>query len=129
MTSPRQTHKPAFLWQAGLILLPVVIMAAVALRAIIQSRAEVEREARQRAEKLARQYAKTLEESTGPILLQRQQELSSWHQCIDELGRPWPWSKTRAQWLAPQWPPFYPGPRAEEVFPDWFTLTPDGRFG
>jgi len=61
MTSPRQTRKPAFLWQAGLILLPVVIIAVVALASIIQNRTEVEREARRQAEEVARQYSNELE--------------------------------------------------------------------
>ena len=61
MTSLRPARKPVFLWQAGLILLPVVIMAAVAITAIIRNRADVEREARRQAEEVARQYSKELE--------------------------------------------------------------------
>ena len=48
MTDLRPTRKPSFLWQAGLILLPVLIIAAVALTAIIDNRTAVEREARRR---------------------------------------------------------------------------------
>ena len=67
MTSLRPTRKPAFLWQAGLILLPVLIIAAVALTAIIENRTAVEREARRRAEEVARQYGKELERPVGVL--------------------------------------------------------------
>ena len=73
MTSQRPTRKPAFLWQAGLILLPVVIIAAVALTAIIENRTAVEREARRRAEEVARQYGKELERPWGSFLMQHDQ--------------------------------------------------------
>ncbi len=65
MTSLRPARKPVFLWQAGLILLPVLIIAAVAITAIIENRTEVEREARRRAEEVARQYGKELERPWG----------------------------------------------------------------
>jgi len=65
MSSLRPMRRPSFVWQAGLILLPVFIIAALALRAIIQDRTAVEREARGRAEEVARQCGKELERSWG----------------------------------------------------------------
>jgi signal transduction histidine kinase len=131
MTSLRPTRKPAFLWQAGLILLPVVIIAAVALTAIIQNRTEVEREARLRAEEVARQYGKELERRLGYFLV-AQHDVNSmmWEGHLTEVTGGWPGSKQRAQaetrWHLPPDPP-YPGWRAEEVFPDRFGLTAEGR--
>ena len=54
MTSLRPTQRPGFVWQAGLILLPVLIIAVVALTAIIENRTVVGRDARRRAEEVAR---------------------------------------------------------------------------
>jgi signal transduction histidine kinase len=131
MASLRPTRKPAFFWQAGLILLPVVIIAAVASRAIIQSRAEVEREARQRAEEIAGQYSKELERRMGSLLLEHDVLSDRWVGHLTEVTGAWPGSGRRAQaeaeWPPPQDPP-YPGWRADEVFPDRFGLTADGRF-
>src|SRR6478609_8923073 len=49
---PSPPKPPKFLWQAALILLPVVIMTVVGLVALVRDRAAVENEARQRAEEL-----------------------------------------------------------------------------
>ncbi len=131
MTSLRPTRKPVFLWQAGLILLPVLIMATVAITAIIQNRSEVERQARGRAEELATQYGKELEQRLGSFLVQHDIYSDRWAGYLAEVTGGWPGSKRRAQveaeWHPPPDPP-YPGWRAEELFPDRFGLTPDGRF-
>ena len=142
MTSLRSTRKPAFLWQAGLILLPVLIIAAVALTAIIQNRTEVEQEARRRAEEVARQYGKELEHSWGSFLLQHNQYSECWSHYLSYVVGGWPGGRRRVQWeadaaqvpeLAPQaqlaeWQAQYPNLRAEEVFPDGFWLTAEGGF-
>ena len=70
MTSLRPTQRPGFVWQAGLILLPVLIIAVVALTAIIENRTVVGRDARRRAEEVARQYGKELERPWGAFLMQ-----------------------------------------------------------
>jgi signal transduction histidine kinase len=131
MTSLRPTRKPVFLWQAGLILLPVLIMAAVAITAIIRTRADVEREARRQAEEVARQYGKELERRLGSLLVQHDIFSDRWAGYLAEVTGGWPGSKRRAQveveWHLPPDPP-YPGWRAEELFPDRFGLTADGRF-
>ena len=69
MSSLRPTRRPAFVWQAGLILLPVLVIAVVALTAIIENRTVVERDARRRAEDVARQYGKELERPWGSFLM------------------------------------------------------------
>jgi signal transduction histidine kinase len=141
MTSLRLTRKPAFLWQAGLILLPVLIIAAVALTAIIQNRTEVEREARLRAEEVARQYGKELERSWGFFLMQQDQYSHEWSDYLANVVGGWPGGRRRKRFrqgeaeeaarlpaqLA-EWQAQYPGLRVEEVFPDGFWLTAEGRF-
>jgi signal transduction histidine kinase len=142
MTSLRPTRKPAFLWQAGLILLPVVIIAAVALTSIIQNRTEIEREARLRAEETARQYGKELERSWGGFLMWHELYSRRWSDYLAKVVGGWPGGIHRAQLEAeasqspasdPQaqlaeWQARYPGLRAEEVFPDGFGLLAEGRF-
>ena len=142
MTSQRPTRKPSFLWQAGLILLPVVIIAAVALTAIIENRTAVEREARRRAEEVARQYGKELERPWGFFLMRHDQYSQRWSDYLAKVVGGWPGGRQRAALEAEavrsperdpraqlaEWQAQYPGLRAEEVFPDEFGLTADGRF-
>ena len=142
MTSLHPTRKPAFLWQAGLILLPVVIIAAVALASIIQNRTEIEREGRLRAEETARQYGKELERSWGGFLMRHELYSRRWCDYLAKVVGGWPGGMRRAQLEAeatqspafdPQaqlaeWQAQYPGLRAADVFPDGFGLTAAGRF-
>ena len=142
MSSLRPTRKPAFLWQAGLILLPVLIIAAVALTAIIENRGAVEREARRRAEEVARQYGKELERPWGFFLMRHDEYSQRWSDYLAKVVGGWPGSELRgrleaeaAQFpgLDPQaqlaeWQAQFPGLQAEAVFPDEFGLTADGRF-
>ncbi len=142
MTSLRPTRKPAFLWQAGLILLPVLIIAAVALTAIIENRTAVEREARRRAEEVARQYSKELERPWGSFLMQQDRYSQRWSDYLAGTVGGWPGSERRAQMEAEaaqspaldprgqlaEWQAQFPGLQAEEVFPDGFGLMADGRF-
>ncbi len=135
-------RKPVFLWQAGLILLPVVIMATVAITAIIRNRADVEREARGRAEEVARQYSKELERSWGGYLMQHELYSREWSYYLASFVGGWPGGRQRAQLEAeaaqtpasdPQsrlaeWQAQYPGLRAEEVFLNGFELTAAGLF-
>jgi signal transduction histidine kinase len=142
MTSLRPTRKPVFLWQAGLILLPVLIIAAVAIKAIIENRTEVEREARRRAEEVARQYGKELERQWGFFLMHHDQYSQRWSDYLANVVGGWPGGKRRVQLEAEaaqsperdsraqlaQWQAQSPGLRAEELFPDGFGLTAEGRF-
>jgi signal transduction histidine kinase len=142
MTTQRPTPKPTFLWQAGLILLPVVIIAAVALTAIIENRTAVEREARRRAEEVARQYGKELERPWGSFLMQQARYSQRWSDYLANMVGGWPGTERRAQMEAEaaqfpgldpraqlaEWQAQFPGLRAEDVFPDDFGLTAEGRF-
>src|ERR1035437_4407330 len=97
MTSLRPTRKPAFLWQAGSILLPVLIIAAVALTAIIENRTAVEREARRRAEEVARQYSKELERPWGSFLMQQARYSQRWSDYLAGTVGGWRGSERRGQ--------------------------------
>ena len=141
MTSLRPTRKPVFLWQAGLILLPVVIMAAVAITAIIRNRADVEREARRQAEEVARQYGKELERSWGVLLMSAgllcvaMERLPGLHSGRMARERGTHASGSRCGAVAcfefagklAEWQAQNPGLPPEEVFPDRFLLTAEGR--
>ena len=141
MTSLRPTRKPVFLWQAGLILLPVLVIAAVAIMAIIQNRAEVEREARQRAEEVARQYSKELEHPWGLFLMRHDWYSQQWSDYLANVAGAWPGNRSPAfvytnaaqapadspQGQLAQWQALFPGLVAEEVLPDSFVLTAEGR--
>jgi signal transduction histidine kinase len=142
MANLRSTRKPVFLWQAGLILLPVLVIAVVAITAIIENRTAVERDARQRAEELARQYGKELERSWGGLLMWHEVYSRRWSDYLAKVVGGWPAGKPRAGSEAEaspspatdlsaqlaEWQTQYPGFRAEEVFPAGFGLTAEGRF-
>jgi hypothetical protein len=142
MSSLRPTRKPAFLWQAGLILLPVLIIAVVALTAIIENRTAVEREAHRRAEEVARQYGKELEHPWGNFLMRHDSYSQPWRDYLAEMVGGWPGGRRRVRLESEaaqsperdpraqlaEWQAQYPGLRAEEVFPDGFGLTAEGRF-
>ena len=141
MANLPHTRKPVFLWQAGLILLPVVIIAAVAITVILQSRAEVEREARGRAEEIAGQYGKELERSWGGLLMSQDYYAWQWCAYLASVVGAWPGSEERTQveadaarsptlsWQAhvAEWQAQNPELSPEEVFPDRFLLTAEGR--
>ncbi len=57
MKTARERPGRAFFWQGLLILLPVAVMAAIGLRAILRDKAAVEQQARQRAAEILRQLA------------------------------------------------------------------------
>jgi len=142
MASLHPVRKPVFLWQAVLILLPVLIIAAVALTAIVESRTAVEREARRRAEDVARQYGKELERPWGNLVAQQDRYSQRWSDYLVYMVGGWPGSEPRAQMEAEaakspalnpkaelaDWQAQYPGLQPEGVFPDRFGLTTAGRF-
>ncbi|MEI8040165.1 MAG: HAMP domain-containing sensor histidine kinase [Verrucomicrobiota bacterium] len=142
MTSLRPTQRPGFVWQAGLILLPVLIIAVVALTAIIENRTVVGRDARRRAEEVARQYGKELERPWGAFLMQHDRYSQCWSDYLEQVVGNWPGGAQRAgpeaeaarspgrDLLAQlaEWQAQYPELRAEEVFPDRFGLKAEGRF-
>ncbi len=130
------------MWQAVCILLPVVVIAAIALSAIIQNRAAVERDARRRAEELARQYATSLERPWGALLSRFERFSHVWLQHEEDVAGAWPGShRTQAfdnQAVADpaqrynsqlaEWQTEFPGLQPDEVFPCSFLLTPEGHF-
>jgi signal transduction histidine kinase len=142
VSSLRPARRPSFVWQAGLILLPVLIIAAVALTAIVENRSTVEREGRRRAEEVARQYGKELERPWGSFLMQHDRYSQRWSDYLARVVGGWPGGAQRTQLEAEaarfperdlraqlaEWQAQYQELRAEEVFPDRFRLTADGRF-
>jgi signal transduction histidine kinase len=139
MTNLRPMRKPVFLWQAGLILLPVVIMATVAITAIIRTRADVEREARGRAEEVARRYSKELERPWGSLLMLHDKYSQRWSDHLVNVDGAWPgWrlvptpeamARLRAEypnrWLA-EFDAQFPGLRVAAVIPDRLMLGGQG---
>src|ERR1039457_4354427 len=106
MWRPKAHHppppKPAIFSLGGLILLPVVIIAAVAISTIIQNRADVEREARRQAEEVARQYGKKLERSWGGSLMSLEFCGWLWRDYLALGVGSWPVSVERMLWDAPR---------------------------
>ena len=142
MTRLRPTRRPAFIWQAGLILLPVLVIATVAITAIIENRTAVERDSRRRAEEVARQYSKELERPWGSFLMRHDQYSQRWTDYLSKFVGAWPGSEQRTRLEAEaaqvperdpraqlaEWQAQFPGLQAEDVFPDSFGLAPAGRF-
>jgi len=95
MGRSRANRKPTFFWQGTLIVLPVIVMAAIALTAIVQDRAAAEGEARRRAQEAIQQLGDGFEGRVG-------NELTS--------GTSWPMQLWRRQhfveetlWPGSQW--------------------------
>ncbi len=65
MSGTRKPRRPTFLWQALLILLPVIALTAVSFWVLRQDRAAVEREARDRAGELVKGLARELVTRAG----------------------------------------------------------------
>jgi len=128
--------KPAFFWQAGLILLPVIIMTVIGLIALVRDRAAVENEARQRAEELIQQ----LQDSFGRRVASELSEFGGfcvpwgWHQRSSRGG--WPGSRERLEWEAgstdypsrvAEWQRKFPGTAPEDVLPNDITFDAAGH--
>src|SRR5438552_4662032 len=60
MPAPRTNRKPTFFWQAALILLPVVALAAIGFFSLRQDKLLAEQEARERAAAIAAPLAREL---------------------------------------------------------------------
>lgn len=142
MSSLRTARTPAFVWQAGLILLPVIVIAAVALMAIVDNRTAVEREAHRQAEEVSRQYSRELGLSWGSFLAQHNRYSERWSDYLAQVVGGWPGGTRRMRLEAEaarspernlrarglEWQAQYPDFHAEQVFPDRFRLTVEGRF-
>jgi signal transduction histidine kinase len=68
MSASRQQKRPGFFWQGMLIVLPVLVMAIVAITAIRNDRVSVEREARQLGAATATSLAQTVAQEVGQQL-------------------------------------------------------------
>jgi signal transduction histidine kinase len=111
MTPKGSKRRPRFLWQGMLILLPVMVMAAIALAALVQDRAAAEREARRRAEEQLQQLGDGFDKLMGSRLGEyalgvygsdgrfwSQQHLieaalwpgSAWRQELEQKRQAWP---------------------------------------
>jgi signal transduction histidine kinase len=64
-TGPRPPRRPTFLWQAALVVLPVVVLAALGLVSLRQDRALAEQQAKESAQVLANQLARAAGENVG----------------------------------------------------------------
>lgn len=97
MATSISRREPTFFWQGLLILLPVVLMAGIAIAAILQDRAAAEREARRRAAELLAQIDDGFERRLGTELEQSEWLTRVWvrrHLLQDVL---WPGSEGNRQ--------------------------------
>ena len=78
--TPRAQRKPRFFWQGLLILLPVALMAAIGLTAILRDRAAVEHDAQQRAGEILRQLASELAGGVAGQLSEFDLSADDWNQ-------------------------------------------------
>ena len=126
-SEPPTRKPPAFLRQAVLILLPVVILAVVGLIALGRDRAAVENEARQRAEELIQQlqdnFGRRVAAELSTIGMFSYQYLQ--HERSSRGG--WPGSRDRLGWeavstnyplLVADWQKKFPDTEPEVVFPN-----------
>ena len=132
---PRRLAPPSFVWQAGLILLPVVGLAVLGLLATYRDYALTEQEARQRAAALAEEWAARLAGVlTGELL-----EWESWGQVWDGTGVAggdvaWPGDsvlspseQARDQARLEAWLSTLPERRPEQLLPVRVELGPEGN--
>jgi signal transduction histidine kinase len=136
--SARARREPSFFWQGLLILLPVGVMAAIGLTAILRDRAAVERQARQRAEEILEQLAPETGRRFSVELAAFDLSALDWFDSERlrlEGGRARPAREpvsTRIQESESNgaalrnWQALYPDLRAEEMFPDRVRPRGDG---
>jgi signal transduction histidine kinase len=87
-TGPRPPRRPTFVWQAALVVLPVVVLAALGLVSLRQDRALAEQQAKESAQILADQMAREAApavERTWSSYEWGLAELLAWHDS--EVGR------------------------------------------
>jgi signal transduction histidine kinase len=100
MAHPHHQGKPTFFWQGVLILLPVALMAAFSLWAILRERNAVEQEARQRAREILQALPGDFGRNVANRFLQFNGLQNDWYQYLQKGVAPWPESKARKLWLA-----------------------------
>ena len=138
LSPPEQAkpHKPTFIWQAVLILLPVAIMTAVGFVALMRDRAAVENEARQHAEELIQQLQANFGRRVASELSTIGMFSYQWiqHQSIALGG--WPGSRERLEWEAvstnypsrlADWQRRFPNAEPETVLPNSIMFDAAGK--
>ena len=128
-----KASKPSFLWQGLPVLLPVAIMAIVALLAIARDRAVVEAEARQRAEEIGRELQLSLERQWAPEMNRFTALSFLAHENLDHQGR-WPGNRSNADAVSTNlstvlatWRFDYPALTLDESVPNYVDFTSDGE--
>jgi signal transduction histidine kinase len=133
---PAPARPPTFLWQAVLILLPVLIMTVVGLVALSRDRAAVENVARQSAEELMEQ----LQAGFGRRVALELSEVGTfdyqWEQNQQRSRGGWPGSKEQLSWeavatnypnLLASWRKDFPDLQPEEMFPNDLSFNESGE--
>jgi hypothetical protein len=133
--SPKH-QPPTFLWQAVLILLPVVIMTVVGLIALVRDRAAVENEARQRAEELIQQLQDNFGQRVALELAKIGMFSYQWWEHQQSSRGGWPGSRERSGWeavstnypsLVSDWQSKFPDAQPEDVLPNDITFNLAGH--
>ena len=132
---PAPPKPPKFLWQATLILLPVVIMTAVGLVALVRDRAAVENEARQRAEELIERLQNNFGRRVAAELTTVDILSYQWQQHQSKTRGGWPGGRERTGWeaVSTNYPSLlaelaerFPGLAPESLLPNSLTFTSTG---
>jgi len=128
--SARARREPVFFWQGLFILLPVGVMAAIGLTAILRDKAAVEHQARQRAEEILQQLAPELGRRFAVELAAFDLSALDWF-AYERLRLEGGRARTSRERVSTRineselngaalrnWQAMYPDLRPEEVFPD-----------
>src|SRR5690349_10553533 len=121
MLQRRFKHKPTFLWEGLLIILPVMIMSVVGFITIRQDRSVVEAEVRRSADQLADQLASALAKRLPAHLALCDVFSETWskHQQNTAMaGRRAALGIDEVSTQLKEWRSFYPGLNPEEVLPN-----------
>lgn len=134
---PAALKPPRFIWQATLILLPVVIMAVIGGIALVRDRTAVENEAQQRAGELIERLQAGLGRRVAAQLTTAEAFGYQWLQFHTRWQGSWPGGRERAQWDTPSisfyrarlsaWQQQFPGIAPESMLPNQITFTQDGE--
>ena len=131
-TWPKRKPLPRFFWQAVLILLPVVLMAAFGFWAILHQRKAVEQEAQQRAQEIIHALPDELGKLFANNLTSFDSRKRGWIWFMENGVGGWPESKHTHQWLDDTNEVNVISNRLvilHETFPDWKTgVPPMGNF-
>jgi len=139
----RANRTPTFLWQGTLILLPVVVMTALGLAAILRDKAAVEHEAEQRARELLQPLAPELAQRFALQLARFDLDANHWaarqrariespspaRPRIQTSHRLRPFQFNPETWFeewSPHWQATFPNLRPEDALPNRLLFTAEG---